>query len=261
MTHYWWMHWFWITLYSTLACCEEIPTTPLHSNSSHLSTNTSTDWHHLEKAMGNIESPPTTASSVYAKNFTAQKNISLTKFSKPSSKKVDFHFSTMTTKENKETVITQINTTDMINITDNQLLNTSFNAINYTNNLTYLGDDVNNNRSSNQRIDVEVGEEDLGVSESNLSAAGITGITLACIVVVGIICGISFFLYRTRGFNRPQVLNDRCSNPDSSGYLDDASVRDNSEEMYSLDNDSFLNSLEAMTIQNYWTDTVKHTKL
>lgn len=38
-------------------------------------------------------------------------------------------------------------------------------------------------------------------------------------------------------------------------------LQDNSEEMYSLDNDSFLNSLEAMTIQNYWTDTVKHTKL
>lgn len=39
------------------------------------------------------------------------------------------------------------------------------------------------------------------------------------------------------------------------------SSQDNSEEMYSLDNDSFLNSLEAMTIQNYWTDSVKHTKL
>ncbi|KAJ8955392.1 hypothetical protein NQ318_003490 [Aromia moschata] len=97
--------------------------------------------------------------------------------------------------------------------------------------------------------------------EGNLSAAGITGITLACVIVVGLICGISYFLYHSRGFNRPQVLNDRCSNPDSSGYIDDASVRDNSEEMYSLDNDSFLNSLEAMTIQNYWTDTVKHTKL
>lgn len=109
--------------------------------------------------------------------------------------------------------------------------------------------------------------ERLGIEESsiveettgNLSAAGITGITLGCIVVVGIICGVTFFLYRNQGFNRPQVLNDRCSNPDSSGYIDDAS--DNSEEMYSLDNDSFLNSLEAMTIQNYWTDTVKHTKL
>jgi hypothetical protein len=38
-------------------------------------------------------------------------------------------------------------------------------------------------------------------------------------------------------------------------------LQENSEEMYSLDNDSFLNSLEAMTIQNYWTDHVKHTKL
>lgn len=37
--------------------------------------------------------------------------------------------------------------------------------------------------------------------------------------------------------------------------------QDNSDELYSLDNDSFLNSLEAMTIQNYWTDSVKHTKL
>lgn len=39
--------------------------------------------------------------------------------------------------------------------------------------------------------------------------------------------------------------------------------QENSDDshMYSLDNDSFLNSLEAMTIQNYWTENVKHTKL
>lgn len=95
----------------------------------------------------------------------------------------------------------------------------------------------------------------------HLSAAGIAGITLGCVSLIGIISVISFILYRNRGFNRPQVLSDHCSNLDSSGYIDDTSVRDNSEEMYSLDNDSFLNSLEAMTIQNYWTDTVKHTKL
>ncbi|KAF4523694.1 hypothetical protein B566_EDAN006065 [Ephemera danica] len=111
-----------------------------------------------------------------------------------------------------------------------------------------------------------------------------------------------FVWYRRRYLNKPQTLNDKCSNADSSGYIDDtlrvsaarmntgavgapagrarrgdrvaaADVReprdtstltrnkDNSEEMYSLDNDSFLNSLEAMTIQNYWTDSVKHTKL
>lgn len=38
-------------------------------------------------------------------------------------------------------------------------------------------------------------------------------------------------------------------------------LQENSEEMYSLDNDSFLNSLEAMTIQNYWADSIRHTKL
>ena len=37
--------------------------------------------------------------------------------------------------------------------------------------------------------------------------------------------------------------------------------QDSSEEMYSLDNDSFLTSLEAMTIPTYWTETIKHTKL
>ena len=39
------------------------------------------------------------------------------------------------------------------------------------------------------------------------------------------------------------------------------SPQDSSEEMYSLDNDSFLTSLEAMTIPTYWTETIKHTKL
>lgn len=48
---------------------------------------------------------------------------------------------------------------------------------------------------------------------------------LGCVVMVGVLSGISYFIYRNRGFNRPQVLNDRCSNPDSSGYIDDASVR------------------------------------
>lgn len=62
-------------------------------------------------------------------------------------------------------------------------------------------------------------------AQNNLSAAGITGITVGCIGIVGIICSVSFVVYRNRGLNRPQVLNDRCSNPDSSGYIDDASIR------------------------------------
>ncbi|XP_026274663.1 mucin-5AC [Frankliniella occidentalis] len=94
-----------------------------------------------------------------------------------------------------------------------------------------------------------------------LDAGSITGIVLGIVVFAGLVGTVSFVLYRRRYINKPQTLNDKCSNPDSSGYIDDSTLRENSEEMYSLDNDSFLNSLEAMTIQNYWTDTVKHTKL
>lgn len=38
-------------------------------------------------------------------------------------------------------------------------------------------------------------------------------------------------------------------------------LQENSEEMTSLDNDSFLNSLEAVTIQNYWADATKNTNV
>ncbi|XP_017785456.1 PREDICTED: uncharacterized protein LOC108568727 isoform X2 [Nicrophorus vespilloides] len=127
-------------------------------------------------------------------------------------------------------------------------------------NVTDVGFEVGNSSNetvivTSERIGIELTE-----TTGTLTGAGITGITLGCVTLVGLILLISFLLYRNRGLNRPQVLSDRSSNLDSSGYIDDNSVRDNSEEMYSLDNDSFLNSLEAMTIQNYWTDTVKHTK-
>ncbi|GBP48881.1 hypothetical protein EVAR_98065_1 [Eumeta japonica] len=94
-----------------------------------------------------------------------------------------------------------------------------------------------------------------------MDTGAVAGISFAALALVALGGSTGFVLYRRRFLNKPQTLNDKCSNPDSSGYLDDSTVRENSEEMYSLDNDSFLNSLEAMTIQNYWTDTVKHTKL
>ncbi|CAF4875385.1 unnamed protein product [Pieris macdunnoughi] len=97
--------------------------------------------------------------------------------------------------------------------------------------------------------------------EGGMDTGVIAGISFAALALAGLAGSTAFILYRRRYLNKPQTLNDKCSNPDSSGYLDDSTIRDNSEEMYSLDNDSFLNSLEAMTIQNYWTDTVKHTKL
>lgn len=104
--------------------------------------------------------------------------------------------------------------------------------------------------------------EQAGSSRSAVDIAAITGSCLATVVLLSTMGSLGFIMYRRKYLNPPQTLNsDKCSNPDSSGYIDDSTIRDNSEEMYSLDNDSFLNSLEAMTIQNYWTDSVKHTKL
>ncbi|XP_017494490.1 PREDICTED: uncharacterized protein LOC108382627 isoform X2 [Rhagoletis zephyria] len=111
-----------------------------------------------------------------------------------------------------------------------------------------------------------------GGEESNISSEALSiqrtyffdagAISAICFTIFGICCTvgtIGIVLYRRRYLNKPQALSE----PDSSVYIDDSTMRvsDNSDEMYSLDNDSFLNSLEAMTIQNYWTDTVKHTKL
>ncbi|XP_018367150.1 PREDICTED: uncharacterized protein LOC108763776 [Trachymyrmex cornetzi] len=111
----------------------------------------------------------------------------------------------------------------------------------------------------------ETGNNSESTEQGSTSAAGIAAITGSCLATVALLStmgSLGFIIYRRKYLNPPQTLNsDKCSNPDSSGYIDDSTIRDNSEEMYSLDNDSFLNSLEAMTIQNYWTDSVKHTKL
>lgn len=105
----------------------------------------------------------------------------------------------------------------------------------------------------------------------------ISGISFSVLALFCTMSLVGAMLYRRRYINKPQTLSE----PDSSGYIDDSIIRvsctemrglqeinrislllqENSDEMYSLDNDSFLNSLEAMTIQNYWTDHVKHTKL
>ncbi|XP_067639678.1 uncharacterized protein [Eurosta solidaginis] len=105
-----------------------------------------------------------------------------------------------------------------------------------------------------------ISSEALSVQRTYFMDAG--AISAICFTIFGVCCTVGtvgIVLYRRRYLNKPQTLSE----PDSSVYIDDSTMRvsDNSDEMYSLDNDSFLNSLEAMTIQNYWTDTVKHTKL
>ncbi|XP_008554794.1 uncharacterized protein LOC103576375 [Microplitis demolitor] len=119
-------------------------------------------------------------------------------------------------------------------------------------------------RSSQDDEEIDSGNiiNSINVRPTAFDIAVITGSCLAMVVFLSVMISFGFIMYRRKYLNPPQTLNsDKCSNPDSSGYIDDSTIRDNSEEMYSLDNDSFLNSLEAMTIQNYWTDSVKHTKL
>ncbi|XP_060537408.1 uncharacterized protein LOC132708823 [Cylas formicarius] len=258
MTNYWWMHWFWITFYLHVISGETLMNT-LHSiATTDLPTVTLENFEKSLSENATFDPPSTTSSSKSiskaSKNFTSIKYVPTPNKNSIKSKLMEF------SEENNSSRVTDTNK-------ELTVINTNVNLTEYqpdTDNLTYNGEDINNNQSliqNSERLGIEEEITDIEKTNGNLSAAGITGITLGCIIVVGVVCVVTFFVYRTHGFNRPQVLNDRCSNPDSSGYIDDASVRDNSEEMYSLDNDSFLNSLEAMTIQNYWTDTVKHTKL
>lgn len=98
----------------------------------------------------------------------------------------------------------------------------AFNRSNFNDSLTYF-EEEHSNKSLIQNIDRSASNS--SQLSDNLSAAGITGITLGCVSIVGIILALSYILYRNRGINRPQVLNDHCSNLDSSGYIDDTSVR------------------------------------
>lgn len=132
---------------------------------------------------------------------------------------------------------------------------------------------TNDDRLSSEAL-FDTDEDNGGITMN----AGI--ISIICVGIIGSLSAFSImfvYVYRRRFLNKPQTLSE----PDSSGYIDESSIRvridlnlarpkelkrnsffqDNSDELYSLDNDSFLNSLEAMTIQNYWTDSVKHTKL
>ncbi|KAJ8955391.1 hypothetical protein NQ318_003489, partial [Aromia moschata] len=75
MTHYWWMHWFWITLWVSIHCCEDTLTTS-HSNSTDLSaSNVSNGSYGPTKSTETPGSPPTTIYPIVtAKNITTPKN-------------------------------------------------------------------------------------------------------------------------------------------------------------------------------------------
>ncbi|KAK9758501.1 hypothetical protein QE152_g507 [Popillia japonica] len=242
MTLYWYMHWFWITGVLHASYCNIISSTMLHSILGE-SARSTTKKEVLTKTDPPIYPAGTSDKKLYGKH----KSLASSTMTNGSIVEDDL----------TRTIEEYTNSSDPVQqrYLFRGMLNAAVNHSMFNDSLLYFEEEHSNNSlmANFERI------TNSSQLSDNLSAAGITGITLGCVSIVGIILALSYILYRNRGFNRPQVLNDHCSNLDSSGYIDDTS--DNSEEMYSLDNDSFLNSLEAMTIQNYWTDTVKHTKL
>ncbi|GFU40945.1 uncharacterized protein NPIL_338571 [Nephila pilipes] len=124
--------------------------------------------------------------------------------------------------------------------------------------------DIENISSSSPSLDYE---------KIKLSSGAVAGIVIGVLVCVTILSSaVIYLLYRKYNGKCASVVEGKF-NSDNCGYLDDSlrsSIylnnhielpKESSEEMSSLDNDSFLNSLETMTIQNYWADNSKNTKV
>lgn len=133
-------------------------------------------------------------------------------------------------------------------------------------------------------LEVEAGTPRvLPPQQEQVSAAAPSSLTPGCIVAIVfgvlvslvVILGVGgFMIWQRRTQNRPKVLgsDQGYAGSDSGGYIDDQvrvsyvnsqtdTPKGSPEDLISLDNDSFLNSLESMTIQNLWTDNIRHTKL
>ncbi|XP_029835804.2 extensin [Ixodes scapularis] len=104
-----------------------------------------------------------------------------------------------------------------------------------------------------------------------LSGGAVTGIVIGAVSLLALLAGAATYAFLRHPSLRLLGGRDKSSS-ENVAYIDD-SVRsgymnahielpkENSEEMTSLDNDSFLNSLEAVTIQNYWADATKNTNV
>nr|XP_045599075.1 daf-12-interacting protein 1-like [Procambarus clarkii] len=118
-------------------------------------------------------------------------------------------------------------------------------------------------------------EQVSALAPDSLTPGCIVGIVFGVLLSLVVILGVGgFVVWQRRTLNRPKVLgSDRgYAGSDSGGYIDDQvrvsyvnsqidTPKGSPEDLISLDNDSFLNSLESMTIQNLWTDNIRHTKL
>ncbi|XP_034830078.1 uncharacterized protein [Maniola hyperantus] len=298
MTLHWWMHWFWVTMLLTVIAStgrnlaapqtEELQHYADFEIEPHVSErqaramyftktpqNTNTNKTTMITQKNTTDKEPTITDN--ATNLTSNNATEIqTKIKWTPINITDTNVSIISLPEN--TTNLNITITDYTNMTESQ--NSTFAKKRNLTRPDFVKEDLTLEGASESRIvtekplsletaflqtrippNVESSRRIIDSSDGGMDTGAVAGISFAALVLAALAGSTAFILYRRRYLNKPQTLNDKCSNPDSSGYLDDSTIRDNSEEMYSLDNDSFLNSLEAMTIQNYWTDTVKHTKL
>ncbi|KOB75954.1 Uncharacterized protein OBRU01_03320 [Operophtera brumata] len=147
------------------------------------------------------------------------------------------------TTENTNVTSTKVNETDVANTTETQNTTLAPKKRNLTR-PDLVKDDINIDGAAESRIVtekplsletaflqtrippyIESSRRVIEQDESGMDTGAIAGISFAALVLVALAGSTAFVLYRRRYLNKPQTLNDKCSNPDSSGYLDDSTVR------------------------------------
>ncbi|ALC49818.1 CG12991 [Drosophila busckii] len=287
MTFYWWSHWFWITCLTVQLLPHAITQLEFKRSANFAVQPASqlNNYTNYSRSLSTNSSSSTTSSSTTTtSSTTSSSSSSTTTASPPSNSTYQAAATPATPKINTEWLSAELqkapftlenaNKEDELRRAENEHrsrkskeLSAEYKHINrYINYSSDTKSLLARSASSAPSVagyntdDSNISSEALAIQRTYFLDAG--AISAICFTVFGICCTvgtIGIVLYRRRYVNKPQALSE----PDSSVYIDDSTMRvsDNSDEMYSLDNDSFLNSLEAMTIQNYWTDTVKHTKL
>ncbi|CAK1540312.1 unnamed protein product [Leptosia nina] len=286
MTLHWWMHWFWVTtLLLIIASTGRTIAAPKSEDLQYITADPETERYERQpRAMYFTKTPQITKPPENVTRDPPRSSPTPTNVTTTVTTSTDIQWTPVNTTDNATFDVVSINAsiaTDNVTEAQNTTVTKRRNLTRpETGRAVFVKDGIPIAGLSESRIvtekplsletafiqtkipsNIESSRRVIDPGEEGMDTGAIAGISFAALALVGLAGSTAFVLYRRRYLNKPQTLNDKCSNPDSSGYLDDSTIRDNSEEMYSLDNDSFLNSLEAMTIQNYWTDTVKHTKL
>jgi hypothetical protein len=117
--------------------------------------------------------------------------------------------------------------------------------------------------------------EGAAVTTRLMDVSNFVALTLGTIVfVISVSVGAGVMFYRRQYYLKPQALEDTYSHSDcnSCNYTDtevfqavsygdcvgrDIAKENLTEDLNTLDNDSFLNSLEVMAMPEYWNDSVR----